>query len=512
MTSANPVDRVSSNPTSPTTANLSTENSAFFAAPVFKGTTNNNNDDLPAHETTTAMLDIKSALPNKETSSPETTTNPTAVAIETSTTTLSSTENNEAMILSPVTPLSPIVSATSPLLTPAQPTVALTISTTIMSDSDDTEIEVTEEGQIYQQQESETAAMDMDEVDLVMDVPNGATAVPATTESILSSSAMEILPNGEDSKFEELQKTNEILLASLDETRRENEHLHREKDGVDRDLYHTRTAYHELHRQYTELQQKFANKERDYETMSKNYLEHVRAIRATDDDHGTIMDKLTQLKASIEHLIRKAQGGRSVNLNKTAAIEYLKGAGMLEGFPIEEDKLEAYHLNLFMESVVMSELIKAFFEKHLSCIFDHNQGFKDIYEWMYARNDKLAVRWRQHLCVLLTRDPKTKKLQEEVVEKVATSISEDLAKIYTNSNEVQKLRDLCSKAFDLSVAMTGLENVISPVTMALGTPYDEETMAPSLKSDPEGKVALVIFPAFKDTQNAFNVRPKVWCC
>ncbi|KAF9356009.1 hypothetical protein BGX26_005837 [Mortierella sp. AD094] len=304
--------------------------------------------------------------------------------------------------------------------------------------------------------------------------------------------------------IEELKTLVASLQINLDESLQE-------KQSVEHELNRTRGAYHDLHRQFTELQQKMAKKDRDYEVMSKNYLEHVRLIRATDDDHSTIMDRLTQLKASIEHLIRKAQGGRSVNLNKEAAVKHFKDSGLLENFPVSEDKLEAYHLNLYMESVVMSTLVDCFFGKPLSCIFDYNKGFKEIYDWMKERNDKLAVRWRQQLCVMLTQSPATKIRQEEEVTTVAGALSELMSQVYTNTNELSKIKDICNKAFELAIAMTALESVITPVTVELGTDFDEENMGTSLKSNPEGKVALVIFPAFKDEANAFDVRPKVWC-
>ncbi|KAF9356601.1 hypothetical protein BGX34_009850 [Mortierella sp. NVP85] len=305
-------------------------------------------------------------------------------------------------------------------------------------------------------------------------------------------------------RVEELQILNASLQANLED-------MAMDKQSLDSELNRTRAAYHELHRQYMELNQKLDKRERDYEVMSRNYLEHVRLIRATDDDHGTMMDRLTQLKASIEHLIRKAQGARSVNLNRDAAVEHFKNSGLLKDFPIPEDKLESYHLNLYMESVVMSTLVSNFFEKPLSCAFDYNGGFKDIYDWMLARNDRLAVRWRQQLCKMLADDPATKARKEEEVTKVAVELSELVSKVYANANELNKIKDICTKSFELAIAATGLESVISPVTVPLGTPYDEETMGTSLKSNPEGKVALVIFPGFKDKESAFDVRPKVWC-
>ncbi|KAF9948044.1 hypothetical protein BGZ65_008343, partial [Modicella reniformis] len=281
-----------------------------------------------------------------------------------------------------------------------------------------------------------------------------------------------------------------------------------EKQSVDSELDRTRGAYHELHRQYVDLQQKLDKRERDYEVMSRNYLEHVRLIRATDDDHSTIMDRLTQLKASIEHLIRKAQGTRSVNLNKEAAVEHFRNSGLLKDFPVPEDKLESYHLNLYMESVVMSTLVSSFFDKPLSCIFEYNKGFKEIYTWMLTRNEKLAVRWRQQLCKMLADDPATKIRQEEEVAMTAKALSELVSKVYANINELNKIKDICNKSFELAIAMTGLESVISPISVSLGTQYDEETMGTSLKSNPEGKVALVIFPAFRDSDCAFDIRPK----
>ncbi|KAG0307695.1 hypothetical protein BGZ98_010048 [Dissophora globulifera] len=269
-------------------------------------------------------------------------------------------------------------------------------------------------------------------------------------------------------------------------------------------------AYEELAHQNQELQAKYAKRDRDYEVMSKNYLDHVRMIRATDDDHSTVIDRVTQLKASIEHLIRKAQGARSVNLKRSAAVDHFKKSGLLEAFPVPEDQLEPYHLNLYMESAVMSLLVASFFDKPLCSVFDYNEGFQDIYDWMFARNSKLAVRWRQQLCVMIMQDPETKTRQEIVVSAAATALTTLISEVYSNIDEGNKIRDICCKAFDLSVAMTSLESAISPVPTPLGTPFDQETMATSLKSNQEGNVALVIFPAFKD-RGTFEVVPKVWC-
>ncbi|KAF9206250.1 hypothetical protein BGZ49_002741 [Haplosporangium sp. Z 27] len=301
---------------------------------------------------------------------------------------------------------------------------------------------------------------------------------------------------------QELEVTNAQLQKTIQDLQQRNHYLEQKLKNKDRDF----------DAMSKDLQQKLAIRERDYDIMSKNFLDHVRLIRATDDDHSTVTDKLTQLKNSIEHMIRKTQGTKSVNLNKAAAIEHFKSSGLLREFPLSENNLEPYLLNLYMESVIMSNLVAAFFDKPLSCVFEYNSGFKDIYEWMYARNSKLAIRWRQQLCVMLTQDTEIKTRQEELVAKTANDLVAIISKIYSNSNEVAKIREICTKAFELSVVMTALEFVISPTFVQTGIPFDEEKMAPSLKSNPDGKVALVIFPEFRDTQeNGYFSKSKVWC-
>ncbi|KAK3841168.1 MAG: hypothetical protein J3R72DRAFT_491885 [Linnemannia gamsii] len=273
----------------------------------------------------------------------------------------------------------------------------------------------------------------------------------------------------------------------------------------------TRHAYEQLAKEKHDLQAKFDAQKRDYETMSKNYLEHVRLIRATDDDHSTIIDRLTQLKSFIEQVVRKAQGSRSVNLNRAIAIEYLKSYGLLENFPVPERSLEPFHLNLFMEAMVMRALVDRFFDQPLCSVFEYNKGFSQIYDWMNSRNHSQAVRWRQQLCLMLTQDPETKARQEKEVAMTADALTEVISSVYNGTNEGSKIRDICNRAFELSVAMTGIDSVIKPFNTPLNTPYDEEYMRTSLKSNPQGKVALVIFPAFKDKEGNFNIGPKVWC-
>ncbi|KAF9095352.1 hypothetical protein BGX29_009070 [Mortierella sp. GBA35] len=472
MTTPKPDLAATASPTSPT--NLRPENQDFFKEPVFVAPVQKDNPTPSPTADTAAKLDIISEPKPQVATAPVT------------------TAEQEATI-------TPQAEATATTIAPAAVPVVTAAIAAAIAPADDVDMTLA----------TETIVAPTEELNIVVD--------EAIDEDSDQDEFSDVEPKENGTESQEAKETRmdketiEAFRVRNSELAIALEEAVLERQRIETDFARSVGLSQDLHRQLVDTQQKLQKRERDYEVMSKNYLEHVRLIRATDDDHSTIIDRLTQLKASIEHLVRKAQGSRSVNLNKDVVIEHFKNSGLLKDFPVAEDKLEAFHLNLYMESVIMSTLVTRFFNKSLSCIFSFNEGFKDIYDWMHTRNDKLAVRWRQQLCVMITQDPATKVRQEEEVTAAATSLSELVSKVYTNANELPKLKDLCNKAFELAVAMTALESVISPETVALGTPFDEENMGTSLKSNPEGKVALVIFPSFVDRERAFNIRPKVWC-
>ncbi|KAF9980800.1 hypothetical protein BGZ75_007958 [Mortierella antarctica] len=517
MASSKPQRPYSSSPPSPNlNLKLTRANSEFYAAPSFDGPKKKTSSLLPSPTTVqTILLDVK-PLPDRPSGA---------------------SRDNEGS--SPAASFKSVSSNPgSPSITYTQPTVALTMASPDHPRPSRSSLNIPRtdaEGDVFMDSLEEPFERSQQPFKVnPSDVParKPSTAAGLTENGLrglakikrLSSEGLSLSREGSPvlapvsvEEQREIDRTR-TLLNRIDELNTLTSQLQvnlndalQMKQTLEEDQARTRKAFQDLHRQHQELQAKTAKRERDYEIMSKNYLDHVRLIRATDDDHSTIIDRLTQLKAAIEHLVRKTQGSRSINLNRAAAIEHFRQSGLLKSFPVPEDRLEPYHLNLFMESAIMSALVSAFFDKPLCCVFDYNKGFQEIYDWMYVRNDKLAVRWRQQLCVMITQDPATKLRQEKVVAATASTLTDLISKVYTNSSEGPKIREMCNKAFELSVAMTGLEYVISPASIPLGTPFDEENMGSSLKSDPEGNVALVIFPAFRD-QNAFNIRPKVWCC
>ncbi|KAF9311767.1 hypothetical protein BG003_007038 [Podila horticola] len=204
------------------------------------------------------------------------------------------------------------------------------------------------------------------------------------------------------------------------------------------------------------MKHKYAKKVQSYKELDKNYMDLVRPLQVTADDPSTIYRRLMYIRLSIETLVQKAKGDRSTNMKKEAAIEHFRESKLLQDFPVEEARLDSYHLNLYMESAIM-----------------------------------------------MTR--------EEEVNQATMELSNLISQVYPNVDMSVKIKDLCYNTFDLSYAMFGMESAIYPVSLALGTPFDDKTMTTPQKSNPTGLVSLVIFPAFQDNHKIFYIEPKVWC-
>ncbi|KAK3833261.1 MAG: hypothetical protein J3R72DRAFT_515014 [Linnemannia gamsii] len=268
----------------------------------------------------------------------------------------------------------------------------------------------------------------------------------------------------------------------------------------------------DLRRQYDELKRRYDKKVESYKELDKNYMDLVRPLHVSDDDHSTIYNRLMLIRGSIESLIQKAKGEGSANLNRDAAINHFRKSKHFQHFPVEEAILESYHLNLYMESAIMTILNDRWFSRALGCVFFLSKEFGTVNRWVGKRDSKIAMRWRQQLCMLLAQDSKImERRREREVNKAMMVLSNLVSRVYPNVDMSIKIKDLCYHAFDLSFVMLGMESMIYPASTPLGMPFDDTTMTTPQKSNPNGTVSLVIFPSFKDDNNSFYFKPKVWC-
>ncbi|KAF8926475.1 hypothetical protein BGZ58_011155 [Dissophora ornata] len=108
-------------------------------------------------------------------------------------------------------------------------------------------------------------------------------------------------------------------------------------------------------------------------------------------------------------------------------------------------------------------------------------------------------------------DPSMQAHRKHKLDDVVDWLSEMVSGVYSNVDMSAKITKLCGRAMYLAIAMFGFEYVISPNFTPLGTPFNDETMTMPQKSNPAGTVTPVIFPAFGDKSDTFNMEAKVWC-
>ncbi|KAF8922840.1 hypothetical protein BGZ58_003717, partial [Dissophora ornata] len=313
---------------------------------------------------------------------------------------------------------------------------------------------------------------------------------------------------------QEIANLNQAIGKYAHDTATLEHHLKSERDKMERVVKDFNLLQHnnsELERGYADLQRKLDKKNRSYKEMAKNYMDQIRPTRVSDDDTSAIYNRLTQIRVSIEQLIQRARGDRFANLNKDVALEYFKDSELFAGMADLELELSAYHLDLCMESAVMSTLVHHFFQRPLGCIFEHSEEFEGIYSWVSGRDNKIGDRWRQQLYTMVLQDPSIEARRQQKVNYAADALSEMVSLVYPNVDMSVNITELCNKAFELAIAMFGCEYVIFPIPTPPGMPFDEETMAVPQKSNPAGTVTLVIFPAFGDNGSTSNMKAKVWC-
>ncbi|KAF9086622.1 hypothetical protein BGX27_003149 [Mortierella sp. AM989] len=284
---------------------------------------------------------------------------------------------------------------------------------------------------------------------------------------------------------------------------------------INGELDELKHKHNELIQNYNDLHRKFEKKDGNYKKLTKDYMELVRPIHISDGDHPTIHNRLTSIRVMIENLIQNATKDNYANVDKEAAIQFFKRNGCFEGLPIPEANLEFYHLELYVEALIMSTLVNCFFGRHLRCVLDLSEKFEEIYWWVYRRDSKMAIRWRQQLCALAAQDTEAMEVRrDQEVSTPVLLISELVHTVYSNvdmSLMSTKVKELCCSAFDLNFTMVRIESTIFPESSRFGMPFDSENMETPRKSNTAGNVSLMIFPAFIDREGNFKTKSKVWC-
>ncbi|KAI8600235.1 hypothetical protein EDD21DRAFT_377743 [Dissophora ornata] len=253
------------------------------------------------------------------------------------------------------------------------------------------------------------------------------------------------------------------------------------------------------------LQELVHKREKEMDDLRSKYLNDVRQIRATDDDHGTIEQRVRMLQAAILQLTKSSSGDRAVNL-KTEEVQALVKK------KYKFANTQPYILNMFLEKYIMDTLLEEVFHGPFYVGFPLAKEYGNIHKWMIDNNfADQAVRFRQQLCFMSAKAPVAQSHAAQEGTRIAKAVEVKLERLYNNWTGSQKVLDLVTKAIELSLTMRSQNAEITAQVIPGESEFDAEKMVPAHKSKEGGKVKVCVMPCFVDTNGVVVGKAKVFC-
>ncbi|KAF9998710.1 hypothetical protein BGZ79_007616 [Entomortierella chlamydospora] len=281
------------------------------------------------------------------------------------------------------------------------------------------------------------------------------------------------------------------LRATLTQKSQENRDLHQSLSQVTQDRLMLQELVHKRDKEMDDLRSK--------------YLNDVRQIRATDDDHSTIEQRVRMLQAAILQLTKSSAGDRAVNLNIEEAQQLVKKR-------YKFGNAQPYILNMFLEKYIMDTLLEEVFNCPFYVGYSLAKEYASIHNWMIENNfADQAVRFRQQLCFISAKSPVVQAHAVEEATRIAKGFEGKLERLYNNWTGHQKVLDLVTKAIELSLTMRSQHSEITAQLIPAESAFDAEKMVPAHKSKEGGKVKVCVIPCFIDTNGVVVGKAKVFC-
>ncbi|KAH8549599.1 hypothetical protein BGW37DRAFT_428966 [Umbelopsis sp. PMI_123] len=298
---------------------------------------------------------------------------------------------------------------------------------------------------------------------------------------------------------------NAASIEQLREQFNESERMREERDA----------DYERLQQRLEQVQIRLDSREQEYDRLQANFISHMRAIRATDDDLSTIRTKLANLHGSVaqfamglkKHIVDRKQAGKAFGRIYTH----------LEPW-VTAKELEAPIIMQLTEKLVNDALIRIYVAPGIYPGVRINNSYNELSQWMQSRGaDDGVLRLKQQICYLIARD-KTPDTRADIAssQKVfSDQLFSSLLEIYPAMENVMrsKIDKFIEKAFDLSLCMRGQEVDVKVLPIKEGDAFDTRTMAPDYKGLAEGLVKVVICPPFEaiEGDHGFLLPAKVIC-
>ncbi|KAF8945877.1 hypothetical protein BGZ46_005942, partial [Entomortierella lignicola] len=180
------------------------------------------------------------------------------------------------------------------------------------------------------------------------------------------------------------------------------------------------------------LQELVHKRDKEIHDLRSKYLNDVRQIRATDDDHFTIEQRIRLLQAAILQLTKSSAGDRAANLN-------VEGVQQLVKKKYRFGNTQPYILNMFLEKYIMDALLEEVFNGPFYVGHPLAKEYSSIHKWMVDNNfADQAVRFRQQFCFLSVKSPDVQAHALEEAARISKIIESRLELLYNNWAGQQK--------------------------------------------------------------------------
>ncbi|KAI1318045.1 hypothetical protein EDD11_007279 [Mortierella claussenii] len=253
------------------------------------------------------------------------------------------------------------------------------------------------------------------------------------------------------------------------------------------------------------LQELVHKREKEMDDLRSKYLNDVRQIRATDEDHWTIERRVRLLQAAILQLTKSSSGDRAVNLNAEQAQQLVKKK-------YKFGNTQPYILNMFLEKYIMDTLLEEVFHGPFYVGCTPAKEYAVIHKWMLDNNfADQAMRFRQQACFVSHKAPVAQQHAVHEATRIAKAFEAKLGTLYHNWTGQQKVLDMVTKAIELSLAMRSQDAEVQAQVIPSEAEFDAEKMVPAHKSKEGGKVKVCVMPCFIDTKGAVVGKAKVFC-
>ncbi|KAI9311940.1 hypothetical protein BX666DRAFT_2031516 [Dichotomocladium elegans] len=230
-----------------------------------------------------------------------------------------------------------------------------------------------------------------------------------------------------------------------------------------------------------ELTQKLGAKRQEIERIKKEYSEYMKSIRAVDEDHCTITEKLNRLHTNINQFLMNVKGDIADPTTAVKAFLDVKGWGSIE--PAVRHLLQknpsstASTITRLAEKFINEHITKSIYNSPIYLGLPQNDAFVDVCQYMEGYNN-WATRLRQQLCTIVTEVLKEPSKNSEIYKAIEAAKTQlimrmlnTLSLVYSHSVHEKieaRLRSYVEEAATISLAMHSLPNVVHPYPLTEG--------------------------------------------